>query len=176
MATFETERLSLRPWQEKDAEILFKYASDPEIGPLCGWQPHKSVEESLFTITNFLNGKECYAVCLKGSDEPIGSCELKLNGHSNLFDSDDESEIGYWLGRPFWGKGYMTEIVKALEERAFTTRQMKQIWCCYHDGNERSKRVQEKSGFVYQRSTYELNSNILIHVNLLTKEDWEKSK
>jgi [ribosomal protein S5]-alanine N-acetyltransferase len=53
---------------------------------------------------------------------------------------------------------------------------MKQIWCCYHDGNERSKRVQEKCGFVYQRSTHELNSNILIHVNLLTKEDWEKSK
>ena len=43
----ETERLFLRPWQDSDAETLFKYASDPEVGPRAGWPPHKSVEESL---------------------------------------------------------------------------------------------------------------------------------
>ena len=43
----ETERLLLRPWLDSDAETLFKYASDPEVGPRAGWPPHKSVEESL---------------------------------------------------------------------------------------------------------------------------------
>ena len=42
----ETERILLRHWQESDAEALFKYASDPDVGPRAGWPAHKSVEES----------------------------------------------------------------------------------------------------------------------------------
>lgn len=42
----ETERILLRHWQESDAESLFKYASDPDVGPRAGWPTHKSVEES----------------------------------------------------------------------------------------------------------------------------------
>ena len=36
----ETERILLRPWQDSDAETLFKYASDPDVGPRAGWPPH----------------------------------------------------------------------------------------------------------------------------------------
>ena len=46
MQVLETERLILRPWRESDAEALFKYASDPDVGPRAGWLPHKSVEEN----------------------------------------------------------------------------------------------------------------------------------
>ena len=46
----ETERLILRPWQESEAEILYRYASDPAIGPVAGWAPHTSVENSLEII------------------------------------------------------------------------------------------------------------------------------
>ena len=42
----KTERLLLRKWTEADADSLFQYASDPEVGPITGWPPHKSVEES----------------------------------------------------------------------------------------------------------------------------------
>ncbi len=42
----ETERILLRYWQESDAEALFKYASDPDVGPRAGWPAHNSVEES----------------------------------------------------------------------------------------------------------------------------------
>ena len=41
----ETNRLILRPWLESDAESLYKYAKDPDIGLPAGWPPHKSVEE-----------------------------------------------------------------------------------------------------------------------------------
>lgn len=41
-----TERLLLRPWTEADAESLFEYAKDPDVGPIAGWPPHKSIEES----------------------------------------------------------------------------------------------------------------------------------
>ena len=48
----ETERLILRKWKETDAESLFEYAKDPDVGPIAGWPPHNSVEESLDVIRN----------------------------------------------------------------------------------------------------------------------------
>ena len=53
---FETERLILRPWQESDADDLYRYASDPQVGPIAGWPVHTSVENSLEIIRMcFLN-------------------------------------------------------------------------------------------------------------------------
>ena len=51
----ETDRIILRPWRESDAEILFKWASNPDVGPRAGWPPHKSVEESLEIIRTVFN-------------------------------------------------------------------------------------------------------------------------
>ena len=51
----ETQRLILRKWTEEDAESLFEYAKDPEVGPITGWPPHKNVEESKNVIRNVLN-------------------------------------------------------------------------------------------------------------------------
>ena len=52
----KTKRLVLRKWTEADAESLYEYAKDPEVGPIAGWPPHKSVEESLDVIRNVFNG------------------------------------------------------------------------------------------------------------------------
>ena len=46
MTVIETERLILRPWREDDAADLYRYASDPEVGPAAGWAAHTSVEDS----------------------------------------------------------------------------------------------------------------------------------
>ena len=58
----ETERLIIRPWQKSEAAILFKYASDPDIGPIAGWPPHSSVENSLEIIHTVFSAP---ARCLK---------------------------------------------------------------------------------------------------------------
>ena len=62
MSKMETERILLRPWRENDAEALFKYASDPEVGPRAGWPPHKSVEESLEIIRTVFGTETMWAV------------------------------------------------------------------------------------------------------------------
>ena len=72
----ETERLILRPWQESDAEALYKYAKDPEIGPAADWPPHTSVEDSLVVIRTVFSAPETYAVVLKETGEPVGSIGL----------------------------------------------------------------------------------------------------
>ena len=65
----ETERILLRPWQDSDAEALFKYASDPDVGPRAGWPPHKSVEDSLEIFRTVFNAEEMWAVIWKESGE-----------------------------------------------------------------------------------------------------------
>ena len=103
----ETKRLILRKWTEEDAENLYKYAKDPDVGPVAGWPPHKSIEESRAVIRDVFNGAECYAICEKENNQAIGAVELKLKGHTDMTDREDECELGYWLGKPFWGRGYM---------------------------------------------------------------------
>ena len=93
----ETDRIILRPWLESDAEALFKYASDPEVGPRAGWPAHKSVEESLEIIrTVFNDATNTWAIVLKDTGEPIGAmgygpyCDCKLPAREN------EPICGYW--------------------------------------------------------------------------------
>ncbi|MBR3643637.1 MAG: GNAT family N-acetyltransferase [Parasporobacterium sp.] len=177
----ETERLLFRRWEESDAEILFEEASNPEVGPPAGWQPHKNVEESLEIIRNVLNGPEAYAICLKENGKPIGTIELRLKDNTDMTDKDDECELGYWLAREFWGQGIMPEAAQELLRHAFEDLGMTKVWCGYYDGNNKSKRVQEKCGFTYQWTTEglevkQMNEIRTGHVNMLTKEEWEAQK
>ena len=172
-----TERLMLRPWTEEDAENLYIYAKDPDIGPIAGWPPHKSVEDSRNVIQNVLTGRECYAICERGTDRAIGSIELKLNGHTDMTDRDDECELGYWLGKPFWGRGYVPEAVAELLRRAFEDLGMTTVWCGYYEGNIKSRRVQEKVGFRYHHTCNAvavplMNEVRIGHTNCMTKEQW----
>lgn len=175
----ETERLILRRWEDSDAENLYEYASDPDIGPIAGWPPHKNIEESRDIIKNVLSGKEAYAICLKTDNKAIGAIELRLPGNTDLANGEDECELGYWLGKPFWGQGIMPEAAREMLRHAFEDCGMNKVWCGYYDGNEKSKRVQEKLCFKYQwRSEYvdvpAMNEKRVGHVNLMTKEDWLK--
>lgn len=149
----KTERLILRRWEESDAEDLYKYASNPGVGPIAGWPAHQSLDESRKVINNVFNSKEAYAICLKEDGKAIGAIELKLNGHTDMTERDDECELGYWLGKPFWGQGLMPEAAREILRHAFEDIGMSKVWCGYYEGNTKSKRVQEKVGFKYQWTT-----------------------
>ena len=172
----QTKRLILRPWSENDAEELYKYASDPEVGHPAGWPPHTSVENSREIIRTVLSAPETYAVCLKENGKPIGSVGLHRN---DLAERDDEYELGYWIGKPFWGQGLIPEASRELLRYAFEDLAMNRIWCGYYDGNEKSLRVQEKLGFVFHHTTEGLEVKLLNeirtgHSSLMTKERWQK--
>ncbi len=174
----ETKRLILRPWREDDAEELYKYASDPDIGLPAGWPPHTSVENSREIIRSVLSAPETYAVCLKDSGKLIGSVGLKRD---DLAEKDDEYELGYWIGKPFWGQGLIPEASREILRHAFAELGMSRIWCGYYDGNIKSRRVQEKLGFVYHHTTEGIELSLLRevrtgHAMLLTRETWEKTK
>ena len=143
----ETERLILRPWTEADAEDLYKYASDPEVGPKAGWPPHKSVDESRMIINGIFSKEGMWAVELKQTHEVIGCAGYLPAAHSNLTISDDECEIGYWIGRPYWGQGICTEAMRVVVDYCFNVKGFSVLWGDYFPHNPASGRVMEKLGF-----------------------------
>lgn len=172
-----TERLILRPWQESDAESLYEYAKDPDIGPIAGWPVHTSVANSREIIKTVLSADEIYAICLKEDNIAIGSIGLMPGGVTDLTDRDDECELGYWIGKPFWGNGYVPEAVNEILRHGFENLGMNKIWCGYYDGNLKSKRVQEKCGFRYQWTSEDVDVPLMHekrkgHVSCLTREEW----
>lgn len=173
-----TERLVLRPWQESDAESLYKYAQDPAIGPIAGWPPHTSVEDSLNIIRTVFAAPETYAVVLKETGEPVGSIGIMLgDGLHSAEMQANEAEIGYWIGKPYWGQGLIPEAVRCLLKRCFEDLGMTVVWCGYYDGNMKSRRVMEKCGFRFHHTeegkVSPLGDVRTEHFMRITKEEWE---
>lgn len=174
----ETSRLILRPWQETDAEILYKYAKDPAIGPIAGWLPHTSVEHSLEIIRSIFSVPETYAVILKETGEPIGSVGImRGDGMHSATMQAGEAEIGYWIGVPYWGQGLIPEAVHCLLRRCFVNLGISAVWCSYYDGNRQSKRVMEKCGLVYHHTekgnVSPLGDVRTEHFMRITAEEWK---
>lgn len=175
--TIETPRLILRPWRETDAPALFRYASDPDIGPVAGWTPHASLEESLRIIRTVFAAPEIYAVVLKESGEPVGSCGIMFA--DGLYSADMQpghAEIGYWIGKPYWGQGLIPEAVRALLTRSFNELKLEAVWCGYYDGNVKSRRVIEKCGFRFHHTNPDIVSPLgdtrTEHFYIMTSEDY----
>ena len=168
----ETERILLRPWRESDAATLYKYASDPEVGPRAGWPPHKCVEESLEIIRTIFNSDHIWAIELKGTGEPlnqqgqnnactnltesqqqktegeaIGCIGYYAYGESNINIGENDAEAGYWIARPYWNRGICTEALRLLIDYCFNVKGFNTIWSDYFPDNPASGRVMEKCGF-----------------------------
>jgi len=177
MLILETTRLILRPWEETDAESLYEYAKNPLVGPVAGWPVHTSVENSRQIIREVLSGDETYAVTIKNCNFAIGSVGLLIGDKSNLDIKADEAEIGYWIGVPYWGQGYIPEAIHELMRHAFEDMKISTLWCGYFEGNEKSKRVGEKCGFKFHHTENNkpwplINATKTQHITCITKKEW----
>lgn len=130
-----------------------RLASDPLVSPVCGWQPHASVDESSDLIAaGPLSAAESYAIRLKATGELIGSISLKPATEHFDVAAEKDLEVGYWLGSSYWGRGYASEALQALIARAFRDLGCPALWCGFFEGNDRSKRCMEKCGFTFVKT------------------------
>lgn len=143
----QTDRIILRPWLESDAETLFKYASDPEVGPRAGWPPHKSVEESLQIIRTVFNNDHTWAIVHEETGETIGCMGYYTHGESNISIGVNDAELGYWVARPYWNQGICTEALRLLIDYCFNVKGFQTLWSDFFVDNPASGRVMEKCGF-----------------------------
>lgn len=172
-----TERLVMRKWAESDAENLYEYAKNPDVGPIAGWPVHESIEYSKMAIREYLAIPGTYAVCLKKDNAAIGSVGLLFGENSNLAISKEEAELGYWIGVPFWGRGLIPEACREILRYGFEELGLHRVWCAYFNDNIKSKKVQEKLGFIYSHTNenvyWELTDDYRTeHVYCMTRERW----
>ncbi len=142
--TFQTERLRLRKPTLEDADVIFcAYAQDSEVTKYLTWRPHRNTEDTHEFIRSCLAGWNDaksfhWAIIGKKQNKLIGMIAARVDAH--------RWELGYVLTRAYWGKGYMTEAVKALLQWALTQPDIYRVWSVCDVDNVASARVMEKAG------------------------------
>ena len=144
----KTERITLRHWLDTDAKALYKYASDPEVGPRAGWPPHISEEESLEIIRTVFNNPTTWAIVWNETGEAIGAIGYGPSCDCSLPAREGEPTVGYWVGKPYWGKGICTEALRLMIAHIRETTVIRSLISGHFTDNHASGRVMEKCGFV----------------------------
>ena len=164
-APIETERLLLRPFVESDAEALFACCRNPNIGNNAGWQPHASLEESREVLRSvFLSQKGVWAITLKDNGQLIGSIGIIADPRR---ENPQVRMLGYWLDEAQWGKGYMTEAVKAVLNYGFGTLKLSLITANCYPHNERSQQVLKRQGFVHEGTLHHISCRFYFCIYIL---------
>lgn len=143
----QTERITLRHWQDSDAKALYKYASDPEVGVRAGWPPHQSEEESMEIIRTVFNNPTTWAIVWNETGETIGAIGYGPSCDCSLPSREGEPTIGYWVGKPYWGMGICTEALSLMIGHIRKTTALTSLISGHFVDNPASGRVMEKCGF-----------------------------
>jgi [ribosomal protein S5]-alanine N-acetyltransferase len=148
--TLETARLVLRPFVPGDAEDVARLAGAREIAATTLFIPHPysvadaekwlATHQETFDAGRGVN----FALTLRGSGKLVGSVGLTVDREH------EKAELGYWVGVPFWGKGYATEAAGAVVRHGFEGLGLNRVWAYHYARNRSSGRVLEKIGMRYE--------------------------
>jgi len=142
-------RVRLRNFSPEDTDDVFKYASDPLVTRYAGWSPHATPYDSMLYIQRCLTdawGPITFAVEYLDEQRVIGVVDIRVI--SRLW---AVGEIGYTLGRPYWGKGLNVEAGELLLAYGFKELGLRRIQAVCDTANRRSYRTMEKLGMVRER-------------------------
>ena len=145
-----TARLHLRSFQREDVPAIVRLAGANEIAATTLNIPHPYAEDEARGFLgkaneDFLAGRSVvFAVSISATRELGGAVGLHIaNAHSH-------AELGYWIGVPFWGRGFATEAASAAVAFGFETLRLHRIYAHHFAGNTASQRVLEKIGMRHE--------------------------
>jgi RimJ/RimL family protein N-acetyltransferase len=140
------ERVGLRAPRLDDAEELFaSVVSDPDVTRYMSWTAHPDVAETQRVINDVFNvgGERSWLIQLRDNDEIVGACGFRpVQTHS--------MDFGYYLGRRWWGRGLMAEVVDLLIAEMENDPKVYRISAICHVDNARSARVLERAGLAFE--------------------------
>lgn len=183
MKTLITERLILRDFVMEDLADFNAYCANENVGINAGWTAHKNIEESKSILERFISEGHTYAIVPKGQNKVVGSVGIEQRNNILTMLLAERGyvgknvEIGYALAYECWGKGYMTEAVKAVVKYAFEDKKVDYVVVGHFPENERSRRVIEKCGFTFVLSrikAYERTDGVMMdeQVYCMTRQQY----
>lgn len=177
--TLETERLILRRFVVEDAQAMYdNWASDPEVTRFLTWPPHGSVEITSMLLADWVKQYENdayyqWGIELKETGEVIGSISVVT-----LNESVESADVGYCIGKAYWGRGIMPEALRAVIKYLFEEVGLNRIAACHDVNNPKSGRVMDKAGMKLEgiwRRAGKNNLGICDEVwHAIIREEYEK--
>ncbi|MEJ8547368.1 GNAT family N-acetyltransferase [Brevibacillus borstelensis] len=178
MEKVTTDRLELKPMELADAPALFSFWSDPAVSKYMNIETFTDVAqaEQMISLLQGLSqeGKACrWTIALRQPFEIIGSCGFNYLDHENK-----RAEIGYDLGRPFWGSGYASEAIQALLDYGFQHLRLNRIEAKVEPENIPSIKLLKRLQFTEEGRLrqYEMSKGKLVDVIMfsLLESDWTR--
>lgn len=141
-----TERLYLRSWTVEDMQGYILFGTDPDVMIPAGLKPARTAAEAREGLRRSVNTPWGFAITLRSTGEIIGQIKYQ----DDLTRSYVESlSVAFELAKCHWGCGYMTEALRAVVRNAFEEYDVDLLVASHFKGNERSKRVIERAGFLF---------------------------
>ncbi|NJL47896.1 MAG: GNAT family N-acetyltransferase [Leptolyngbyaceae cyanobacterium SM2_5_2] len=175
--TLHTQRLILRPFLLTDAPLVAALAGEPEVAAMTLSIPYpypvaQAKEWILQRPQAWQDGQAVNYAITQRDDILCGSVSLGVDRHHN------HAELGYWIGKPYWGQGYATEAA-ALIAFGFDTLKLNRLNATHFSDNPASGRVMEKLGMTYEghRRRFTLRAGKYRDIKLygLLQEDWRQA-
>jgi len=137
----KTSRLRLRTVVHADAARIAALANDWDVASMTGRMPFPYTEQAAHQwVDGLAEREEAYGITL--DNDLIGICSFTT-------DDNGDAELGYWIGKPYWGRGYATEAARAVMTLGFAKFGVRRFVCKHLTGNDASARVIRKLGFRY---------------------------
>jgi 8-oxo-dGTP diphosphatase len=171
----ETARLVLRAVTPADASWIERYVSDWEVARYTARIPHPyPAGGAVDFIRNIDPGAELILAMERRDDrEPVGLISVEPREPGVL-------ETGFWIGKPFWGRGYASEALKAVAQHVFLKTDASSLMATANPDNRASIRVQEKAGLAYT-GMIEIDApargrRVRVERRSLSRDLWEKQR
>lgn len=144
MPLLNTERLVLRGFDTNDAVHVYAFAQSDKVGPMAGFAPHTSLEDSRAMVQKFIESGDVWAIVDKSTGRVIGFISLQPDNRRSV---EGAKRMGYVLGEDYWGQGYATEACREVLRYAFDELGCDVMSTDHFPFNQKSKRVIKKLGF-----------------------------
>lgn len=145
-----TERLTLRRMSPRDLADVYAYGRDPEVSKFTLWDAHRSIDEARLFVNDVIHAYE------RGEPNPwvieVNALKRVIGtvGLGDLHPQHGRCEVGYVLGKAYWGKGYATEALRAVLRFCFADLRMNRVEGKCFPENVASGRVMEKAGMQFE--------------------------
>ena len=148
--TIEAPRLILRPFREADIPAIVRLLQLPDIARTTLNVPYPYDEDKAREWLTFQQRERkagtgyTFAIVRREDGRLVGAIDIRPNSRHK------KAEIGYWIGKPYWGRGYATEAARAIIRYGFETLGLNRIYALHFTGNPASGRVMQKAGMQFE--------------------------
>lgn len=176
----ETARLILRPPVLTDAPAIRELAGHPDIAATTLNIPHPypegAAEEFIENVRAAHEEGRGYSLAMTRKADGVLMGMIAMRPRLEF----RHAEIGYWIGRPYWGQGYTSEAARRMVDYGFQELNLYRIYAGYFTDNPASRRVMEKAGMTYEgtlrQHVYRFDSFHDLGYCGILREEWEAQR